>query len=345
MNGSDDKESGLKTLLALGSAVTGFAAVLGSLVFTGLLARFPRNHPHEARWSFALVVIAAGLWTAASLSTWAKKTSRRENVLLLGIAVFMTGLIVAVWAIFGTYSEDEKPSVSMRFENNNDVVAEVTARGLASHEQIGVKLLGLRRNADFERGWEPFTLYDATFGPDTDGTVQHSIKVPIAPGTYELVEIRASTDAADTYTSCLEKEKVRFSRLARELGLQSPQTGGPKRGCLVFTLPRIARVPELDARLRDGANALDVDVAAENAAYRAALQVATRSEGGWRLLSRELLMPDRNGAIAFQREWQVPAATRRVCVLTTWYRSGETWPPLKCPRRTDNETAWALLRI
>jgi len=181
---------------------------------------------------------------------------------IVGVLVFTIGLIVAVVAIFDTYSENEKPTVSMVFDPEKGVEANVKVQGLSSDEEIGVKVSGLRPSAAFETRYERFTLYDATIGPNAEGEVDHTIKLLTASGIYDLVEIKAATN--DSYEPCLLEEKAQVTSIAG-VEVSAPRTGNPKTGCLIFTLPRLAQVPELDARLHEDGDALTVTVMAENA--------------------------------------------------------------------------------
>ncbi len=62
--GGEHREEGAtrepQAFAAVGAAVGGLVAVLGTLVFTGTLQRLPRNNPVQASLAFAAVIVAAG---------------------------------------------------------------------------------------------------------------------------------------------------------------------------------------------------------------------------------------------------------------------------------------------
>jgi Flp pilus assembly pilin Flp len=342
-SGTEDEEKPplIQALLAVGTAVTAVTGIVSGLAFTGLLQRFPRNHSTAATVAFTLVIAAAALWVIATVG---RSPGGRlvKWALGLGVVLFALGLAITVATIFLTYSEDEKPTISLTFERPDALTANVKAQGLGSNDEVGIKVQGLRRNVNDDAGWERFTLYDSTVGPDADGKIDYSVNLPIAPGTYELVEVLASTN--DSYPKCyLETEKGSEVPVGR-LSL-TKITKGPKTGCLIFTLPRLARVPELDARINDALDGLDLAVSAENAPYRVLFQVTSGSRRTRRLLARELLMPDNEGIVEFERHIAVPGTAHIICALATWYRSGDRYPPMRCPQKTDNETVWSLLHL
>ena len=333
--------SHLQPLFAIGGAVGSLAAVLAALVFTGTLERLPRNHPWMATFGFALVVVAAGLWTFAFLDATPQEEAKGKHLKRWGIFFFVVGILLVVAAVFWTYSQDEQPAISGQFDTEKGLVVEVTVGRLASDDFVTVSVHGLRR--DPEGFWEAFRLYSAAVGPDAAGDVDHEFTLPIAPGTYEILRVRATT--SDDRTLCAPIERQDDDQTLVDPDSLSEVRGAPKTGCLMLTLPRFARVPRLDVALTSDGDQIDVGVQADNAPYRALLQLSTRDGGKRSLVARELLMPDAKGTLDFERVFDVPTGARRICTLASWYQSGEAIPPLACPRKTDNETVWSLVQV
>lgn len=154
--GVSEGKSHLQPLLAIGTAVTTLAAVLGTLAFTGLLARLPRNHPLLATWAFALVIAGAALWSIAALFRTTEPTPPRMRPFLIGgVAAFTAELILAVGGVLNTFSQDEKPRISARFDSGL-VSGSVKVSGLASHKEISIRVHGLRRHPSPDVEWEAF---------------------------------------------------------------------------------------------------------------------------------------------------------------------------------------------
>ena len=341
------EESHLQPLLAIGTAVTTLAAVLGTLAFSGLLARLPRNHPVWATIAFGLVILGAAFWTVATLyRDDTKRSTGATRFLAAGILVFAGGLCVAVGAVFHTFSQDEKPRIEVKFDRKTGLSADVKVGGLASNDKIDVKVFGLWRSDETDTGWKWSVLYNAAVGPDADGLVDHRIELPIAAGTFELVEVNALTAEERTEEEDDQKEGVERQEPRCTFSDEpSKRSGVSKNGCLMFTLPRHARVAELDSKFNRAKRTVVAKVTAQDAPYRALLQISFIRGGSKHLLLRELLMTDSLGDLDYRRSVAVPPGPGRVCALTTWYRSGEKLPRLRCPKVTDNETVWTLLPV
>jgi hypothetical protein len=378
MPSEEQDQSGKPSLGALSGVavgVTTLAGVLAAVAFTGVLARTWRN---ELKWTlgaFALVLLAAATWTAVAVSkaktgpanvtettetqatVTVPKPSRldkfrkwlRTSAPAIGaIALFAGGILLGILAVAFTYGDTEKPTVTAEIEPGLVVKGNVHVAGLSSDEKLAVQVRGFRRKVTQltagESPWEGFTVYEASFGPNADGVVEHPIHIALAPGTYELVTVRANVgdeyDLCPPYDVRTPTEDVSESEdWKRRIAL--------KTGCLLLTLPRLDLVPRIraDWKRSGGQSTLAVLVRSGNAPHRVIVHVVAFPQ---RRLATALLMPDATGGIDEAMKFGVPKGVKRVCAIAQWYPTSEVETGLEpqippCPPRGASDTSWVLI--
>jgi hypothetical protein len=291
--------------------LSGFIA---AVAVTGTLARAPRNHP----WGFAigvvLVLVAGALWLLASLSA-------RNRLKWLAVAGVVIGVALVTVAIVRTYGESEKPAIRAEIAADGLLSATVTAGQLSSKKSVAVRVEGLdRKNEKNQEEWIAHNLYEARLGPNSDGVVEHEIKLPLAPGTYELVRVRATI--GDDYAVCPPDRVEDSQPTAVQLGT----------GCLVLTLPRLAPAPRVSAKwLSPGGprSVVHITVRSENTPHRVAVRVLASGRSG--PLAAALLFPNAAGIVDETIEVSVQKRYRLICVLARWQPLQEKTLRWSCP--------------
>lgn len=325
----DEKKLAAPELAQVGAGVAVLGTVLAALVFTSVLERAARNETEFMMAAFFAAVIAGTLWFLAGVTT-----KRPNRLRASGAGILAIGLGAAIIAVLVTYRETESPSIAAELEEGQRLAATVTAAGLTSNDQVGVRVEAFQRNPPgAESEWQQFTLYEAALGPNTAGVVNHAVKLPIAYGTFELLRIRATTQA-----------EYEFCPLDR-VDPADPRRRRLDTGCLIMTLPRFAVAPRVEAVWeRDGtARILAGRVQADNAPHRVVFHVVMR---GRRRLGGGLAAPDINGKIDASIRIPVPASARAICLVARWHRQNRnyrsTLTPL-CPPRINADTGWVML--
>jgi hypothetical protein len=326
MANENDATPGLAQIAA---AATTLAGVFAAVAFTGVLARTWRNELEWTLAAFALVLVAAVLWALSRRKGWA-------------FVLFAIGVIVGIFAVGKTYSESEKPAITASVDENLVLDGVVRVAGLSSDKQLAAEVQGFRRKPEADSaddGWEAFTIYEASFGPNADGVAEHVIHLRVPPGTYELVRIRARV--GDTYARC-PLDAVRVPGPAAEAEAETRRT--LRTGCFVLALPRLAPFPRVRARRirRGGEDTLAVRVLSENTPHRVLVGIVVVP--GWRPLTRALLMPDPDGKVDERITVRVPRATRTLCAVARWYHpESPTASTLRCPPESNDEATWVVL--
>jgi hypothetical protein len=259
--------------------------------------------------------------------------------------LFAAGILVGIVAVGLTYGESEKPTITAELEPGLVLKANVHVAGLSSNQKLAVRVSGFRRKTPQPpqgSPWEGFTLYDAAFGPNVDGVVEHPIHFAIAPGTYELVGIRARV--GDTYEDC-SPNPIRTATSESQAG-EKKHKMTKKTGCLLLALPRFEPFPRLTAKFthQTKRTVLHLHVVSDNTPHRVGLFVISTRQ---RPLAETLLMPDLAGRLDESLDFEIPKSVQDVCAIARWYRPGErSLPPRtpRCPPRTMLDTSWVTLR-
>jgi hypothetical protein len=245
----------------LGGALTTLTTILAALGAVELgMDRMLRNHPELVFVAFGLVIIAAVLGgIALTLEATAPKpadpapaaqapaapapaapapaapapavlrTSRR--LLIAGLVCFAFAGIFAVLAAVRTPAEDEFPSIAAGFKSGERPALTVSIKGagLTSTEDLDVHIEGAS-------GRDPKVkpiiqrLYTTRLGPSPSGQVDSSVEVPMTPGAYDRVIIKAWVNQAPKCKPFVEVEE------------QS------EPGCLVVLVPSAPSLSWFDGR-------------------------------------------------------------------------------------------------
>jgi hypothetical protein len=307
----------------IGAGITLLGGLLTTLVWTGVLERVGRDESLLVSLAFAAVIVAGGLWFLRDhLSNATVKSGLATGCAVLLVAA----LIAAVFAVLGTYSHSEKPAISAEVSEQLLLTATVKTAGLKSNETVGVRVEGLRRDG----AGGGVMLYEAALGPDPSGVVEHSIRLPLAAGLYELVRMRATTD--DDYAQCpgdrIDDEQPR----KRQLGT----------GCLVLTLPRLASSPRVFGEWTDlnAQPAISATVRADNVATPIQLRVVAGSDA--RDVGGAQISPEANGSIDTTLQIPINTDVKRVCAIARW--RGNNLPAAEsCPPEQDASMSYVLL--
>jgi hypothetical protein len=319
-------------LAAITAGVSVLSGGLGLAAFTGVLERAPRNHPVVFGSAFILAAVAGLLWALATLAPSAQRALK-----IVAMVSLTMGLLLGLGVVFVSYSEKEKPAIAAELDGHR-LVGSVKMTGLRSSEQVGVRVEGLQRSDASPSGWTARILYEAAVGPNAGGAVDHSIRLAVAPGFYELLRVRATS--ADDYAVCPPDRVDPGEPLRRRLGT----------GCLVLTLSQLAPAPRVSATWVNQdkpTKALSVraTVQATNAPHRVLLRIF---DGQSRTLARALLLPDGDGKVDATVEVPVTRNLRRACVVARWRtaddrQSGAPRSRPACPPPYSAGSSWVLI--
>jgi pyruvate/2-oxoglutarate dehydrogenase complex dihydrolipoamide acyltransferase (E2) component len=118
------------------------------------------------------------------------RTSRR--LLIAGLVCFAFAGIFAVLAAVRTPADDEFPSIAAGFKSGERPALTVSIKGagLTSTEDLDVHIEGASGR---DPKVEPIIqrLYTTRLGPSPSGHVDSSVEVPMTPGAYDRVIIKA----------------------------------------------------------------------------------------------------------------------------------------------------------
>jgi hypothetical protein len=331
MSNGDSQLGGLATVTAGVSVLSG---ALGAAVLTGVLERAPRNHPELMGAAFVAAAAAGLLWTVAAIAP-----GTPQGTLKVLAALALTGSVaLALIVVVMSYSENEKPSISADVNGDGTLTGSVKISGLKSDEAVGIRVEGLQESKKSPSGWAARILYEAALGPNASGTVDHPIRLAIAPGFYELIRVRATS--ADDYAVCPPDRIDPNEPLKRRIGT----------GCLVLTLAPLPAAPRVSAAwvnsTDDSKLGVKATVQADNTPHRVAVDVIANADGA--SLARALLLPDSKGKLDSTVEVPVTATTRSVCIVARWVGGDLRAGPriggkAQCPPPYSPDSSWVIL--
>jgi hypothetical protein len=131
--------------------------------------------------------------------------SRQAKMQILSGALFGIGLFIAIWGLVVTQQDSERPAISASFNRQTAVLSgTVTAVDLDAAQRVEVRVDGLNEHKSVDENGrdvyvlvaDPRVLYQAVLGPDTDGKVNHTLKVQV-PKRDHLIGIKAWTGKGD----------------------------------------------------------------------------------------------------------------------------------------------------
>jgi hypothetical protein len=349
-----DPTDDTRELLRVGAGVTALVVIFSAVAFTGVLGRTWRNHLWFTLFAFFLVLIALAVWTVgpklgpaptAPAGRWRRLAAIPGRMRSKGWAVvaYAIGVGIGVAVVGFTYSDREKPTITAEVQPGLALKATVRVAGLSSNQKLAVDVKGYRREDDSSK-WEGFTIYEAAFGPDASGEVEHPIRLGIAPGTYDLVGIRAGV--GDKLQEC-PPDTVKTPLPGR--GGEDTGKAALSTGCLFLALPRQAPFPRVtlqSAKAAGRRREVIARVLAENTPHRVFIYLIGLP--GRRQLTSGLFMPDPQGSLEVELRVNVPRAVRRVCAIARWHQSGFDKNRLStpyCPPHTNKRTSWVNLSL
>lgn len=320
------------------TSITVITAVFAALGLTGgILGRMARNHSEAAGAALGLALAAIVLGVLAALLDRHQRASRaRDVVLALGLLVFLGGGGAAVYAGVQTWLDETRPQVS--------ATVEPTPRGLVL--AINAKMNGLKANrrlrvyvwqvvserwgaVDEDRG-DPYSyevgglpLHQSVNGPNADGDVDYSVKVPLPPQHPQRVIVQAAT-GAHRENDCYEKDS--------------------RSGCVVLYLGERGR-PQLRVgweTLKSGEALAKLRVTAEEVptatVYVRAFGLRPHGRASL-LLAQAHLAPAASGDVNAALDVVAPTSVRALCVVaTTLGSAAKTCPPqTKQPERVRRD--------
>jgi hypothetical protein len=338
--------------------------------------RMLRNHPELVFVAFGLVIIAAVLGgIALTLEATAPKpaapagaapapgapgapaaappapasaapapaglrTSRR--LLIVGLVCFALAGIFAVWAAVRTPAEDEFPSIAAGFKSGERPALTVSIKGagLTSTEDLDVHIEGASGR---DPKVEPIVqrLYTTRLGPSPSGHVDSSVEVPMTPGTYDRIIIKAWVNQAPKCKPFVEVETA------------------SEPGCLVVLVPSLANRPQLTATWGDASSQHEVlavkltgrDLRVDKSIALNVVGTLRKGNQRQRTLAQSVLVPNSVGAL--ESSWRIPVAQdfSQVCIAAITVappdspRDFRKLADLGCPPTAREATVWTSLRV
>lgn len=283
------------------SITAGVVAVLGvvaSLTAAGAIQRVLRNHPWWFVGVLALVLIGGLLWLLAALVGEGAKRWLR----ILGAGAIAAGAFGAMWVTARTANDAERPAISAAFDPDTQrFKATVTAGNLGSNETIVVAIDGLGEGP-------PRSLSQNYSGPDGDGKVEMNLDIPVPPGPYDRVGVRAWS--RETPNCGLPNA---LGDAAAAIDEQSEKSGA---ACAIVPVP-VARPSVTAAWEGAGRKQESVSISASVAKVRSrvlAIDITVRrSKGTVERLKYVVSGPGNTGKAATTTRIAVPRDARRVC--------------------------------
>jgi len=181
-------------------------AYLSTLLFSalsgpgGALSQWPDAAQAWEPWgrSLAVVLFIALLFVIGLSRLPNGGVKLNFGRVLLGSASLLlaVGLVLITIPAIMVQASQERPSVSATLKSDPSlaVAATVKASGVPANQTVSV-VIDEVKIGDSTRGEHPHTvarLYSAQLGPDPSGEVDLSIEVPVPPGDYELIGIKAT---------------------------------------------------------------------------------------------------------------------------------------------------------
>jgi hypothetical protein len=377
MADGEAKEARPQTWL-LGGALTTLTTILAALGAVQLgMDRMLRNHPELVFFAFTLVIIAAVLGgIALTLEATASKqaapapaapapaptapapaptapapapaapapavlrTSRR--LLIAGLVCFALAGILAVLAAVRTPADDEFPSITAGFTSGERPALTVSIKGagLTSTEDLDIHIEGASGR---DPKVEPTTqrLYTTRLGPSPSGHVDTAIEVPMTPGTYDRIIIKAWVNQPPKCQPFVEVEKE------------------SEPGCLIVLVPSSANRPQLIATWGDSSSQHEVlvvkltgrDLRVDKSIALNVVGALRKGNQRQRTLAQSVLVPNSLGAL--ESSWRIPVTQdfSQVCVAAITVappdspRDFRKLAALGCPPTAREVTVWTTLRV
>jgi hypothetical protein len=269
--------------------------------------------------SIVAVTLVLAAITLGALAGWVLNgQARQARALLWGNILLGLGLIVIAWSVVINASSSPSPTVSaaaQRTKRSTYLKAVVEDDKLTSGESVQVKVQPLFEEEDDEQLHYRAgrAIYEAIFGPGSDGSVHRVIRVGIPPGSFPDIGVRAST--SNPSSDCFDTEA--------------------RNGCVIVRVPPHSDPPELSYGWKR--NSLRVHVTAFDVPT-GEIQFLVVGRKPKRTLLHTEISADLSDDV--RRTFSVPVAgVKAVCVIASAHKG-----KLGCPPR-GNQPGWALLRV
>jgi hypothetical protein len=250
--------------------------------------------------------------------------------------------IIAVLAAVRTPADDEFPSIVAKLNTGDRSLLDVSIKGagLTSNEDLDVQIDGAsgRRQED---GVSLQRLYTTRLGPSPAGQVDSSVEVPMTPGAYDRIIIKAWVNNAPDCKPFVEIEK------------ESPP------GCLVVLVPSLANRPQLTAtwgELSPRQEVLSVKLSGQELRVDKSIAlnvVGTLRKGKsrQRTLAQSVLVPNSHGTLENSLKIPVAQDFAQVCIAAITVAAPDSPQDFKklsqlgCPPAAGEATVWTTLRV
>lgn len=335
--GPADQNTGVAFLMASVTAVAALFTTLG--VTGGLLGRMVRNHPELA----SVAAVAAVIATVLGVVGWMLKSKPvpQARVLSVGLLLFLVAAVAAIWAAVNTWGDEFAPRVTAVVEKGTRgelIALEVDAAGLEADERIQTSIWpvteqrgpafsqqGQALNSQFKYKTGGLPLYQLINGPDADGNIDLSVKVPV-PARHPPVVVVHSAIGEHTPDDCFEDES--------------------DSGCAILELGQAGR-PQIDLDWEvasGGPDLLAIKVSASKVPEETVeVAVVGREEKRRPVLARARLAAGPDGELARSLEVPVADQIRAVCVAAATVED-VTCPPAVEPSEEQLELCIATIQ-
>jgi hypothetical protein len=295
------------------TTVVALFAVVG--IGTGDVPRVLRNHPLPASFTIGFVVLAGFCVVAAG---WFVSNQGWEKIVIragtLAVAIAVGG---AVWTGIESSKERPEPAVTAQIVTNMQGVStlhfEVKDTGLRSRDRMAVLIRAIPEGTD--ASVRSTTLYGATLGPDSSGSVDHAGEVAVPPAPDNDVEVQAWVGKRH---GCKDEEI-------------------PTTGCVALHITRLFEKPQLSIAWREPAHS-DAGAAITLSAHdisnhRVVLRVMNAENG--RLLLDASWPSNATGSVEETITAIIPRSTARLCVAAS---TTESSPSCSTPEGSGDAT-------
>jgi hypothetical protein len=299
------------------TVITGVIAALG--ISGGMVGRMARNEELATAFAFGLTVLAV---IVGGLAAWVYKppsqSTQQSRALWLGFLLLAGAGLAATLAAVSVWGDRTQPRLAATIaKSNGGPILRITVKDSSLHagDRITVLVKPLLRELQQSSGGYLYStglaLFRTSIGPDVDGNVNSTFKVPVVPGEYGAIVVSAATQGNET-DNCYQTDSDKACVTLRTVGAERPQ------------LRAIWRRTVANGRV------IAVGLTADDIPQRTiSLRVWGAVNGRWhrhRLLAEWLLAPDENGDFHYSEVVPVPADIHRICAVASTIERG-----LKCP--------------
>ncbi len=306
-----DSEGGAGWLAA--GLVTFGALLLAVGIGTGDVARVLRNETVPAGITLGLVLLGSIL---AAWAGWLTSDANRAKWLIrAGNVALLAAAVAAFWTGVASARERPDPAVSASIQTGQNgeraLHFEAKDTGFQSGQRMNVEVRALYESEGKVLGTS--TLYSASLGPDSSGSVDHSGELAVPPAPADDVEVHAwvgAREPCDTASST-------------------------STGCTTLHVTRVFEKPQLAVKWKDPAHSaagLEVALSAHDLGTHRVLLRAEDTETHKALF--EASWPaSAAGSVTQTIVAIVPPAARAVCIVAS---TSEATPPCDAPPGSGN---------